>query len=394
MSLGNLEVRRSLLAAVATLAPRLAEWADQIEQERCLPPPLVEALVEAGLFRMLLPRSLDGGEVDPTTFANVIEEVAKSDASTAWCLCQASGCSMAAAYLPAPVARQIFGADQRAILAWGPGSDGRAIVVDGGYRVSGYWSFASGCRHASWLGGLCSIYEADGQPRRRPDGQPDSRTMLFPATAATLIDIWQVSGLRGTASDAYTVTDLFVPAEQSIVRDYAPERREPGPLYLFHHNNLFAAGFASVALGIARATLDAFIDLTLAKTPRGSPSLLRDNAVIQRQVAQADAQLRSARAYLQTTLDEIWAAVTASGSLSLEQRIDIRLAGTWAIHQAAQVVDIAYHAAGATAIFASNPFERRFRDIHTVTQQSQGRQDHYETVGRFRLGLVPDELFL
>jgi alkylation response protein AidB-like acyl-CoA dehydrogenase len=389
----DLESQQALLAAVQALAPRLAGWADQIEQERRLPPPLVDALIEAGLFRMLLPRSLNGGEVAPATFASVIEAVAKIDASTAWCLSQASGCSMAAAYLEPAVAWRIFG-DRRAVLAWGPGADSHAVAVPGGYRVTGRWSFASGCHHATWLGGSCQIVEPDGRRRTRPDGTPDSRTMLFPATAAEIIDIWQVSGLCGTGSDAFAVADLFVPAEHSIARDEAAERREPGPLYLFMHNNLYAAGFASVALGIGRATLDAVVELAQAKTPRGFRGLLRDSAVIQSQVAECEARLRSARAFLHTTLHDVWAAVTASGQLTLEQRVLIRLAATAAIHQAARVVDTTFHAAGATAIFTSNPFERRFRDMHAVTQQVQGRQDHYETVGRFLLGLEPDQGFL
>ncbi len=148
------------------LAPQIGGWADQAEQERQLPQPLLAALIDAGLFRLLLPRSLNGAEVDPVTFVEVIEEVAKLDASSAWCLCQASGCSMVAAYLRPDVAAAIFGNDPRAILAWGPGLDARAVAVEDGYRVTGTWSFASGGRHATWLGGACPIYEADGTPRR------------------------------------------------------------------------------------------------------------------------------------------------------------------------------------------------------------------------------------
>ena len=169
--------------------------AEQIEEERRLPPSLVASLHEAGLFRMLLPRALAGGEVDPVTFVRVIEEIAKADASTAWCLCQASGCSMTAAYLEPAVGAEIFGQDPLAVLAWGPGPDARAVAAEGGYRVTGTWSFASGCRHATWLGGECPITDADGAARRRADGKPRTRTMLFPAGRATMIDVWHVSGL-------------------------------------------------------------------------------------------------------------------------------------------------------------------------------------------------------
>ncbi|MEX2220272.1 MAG: acyl-CoA dehydrogenase family protein [Candidatus Rokuibacteriota bacterium] len=367
---------------------------ERTEQERRLPEPVLRALHDAGLFRLLLPRVLDGGEVDPVTFVRVIEEVAKHDASAAWCLCQAAGCSMTAAYLPPAEARAVFG-EREAVLAWGPSHDARAVAVDGGYRITGTWSFASGCRHATWLGGYCAISEPDGSPRRRPDGGPDGRTMLFPAARATLIDVWQVTGLRGTGSDTFTVTGLFVPREQTVARDDPSERRHPGPLYWFPSGSLYASGFAGVAMGLARSSLDAFIELARDKEPRSSKRLVRDSGVVQAQVAQAEAQLGAARVFLLDALTRIWSEVGRSASsLSLAQRVQIRLASTYGIHQAKQVVDTVHHAAGSSAVFTSSAFERRFRDIHTVTQQLQGRQAHFETVGRYLLGLEPDPTFL
>lgn len=376
------------------LRPLIEACADRIEEERRLVPEVLDALFDAGLFRLLLPQSLDGGEVGPVTFVEVLEAVAAADASTAWCLCQASGCSTVAAYLHPEVAREVFGRDRRAVLAWGPLTDTRAVAVDGGYRVTGTWSFASGCRHATWLGGHCAIVEADGNPRRRPDGSHEVRTLLVPAAAATLADVWHVSGLRGTGSDAYSVSDLFVPREYTVSRDDPAERRHPGLLYCLPSGSFYAAGFAAVALGIGRATLDAFVELARDKTPRGAHCALRDSAVIQSQVARAEAQLRAARYFLVGSLDEIWQDVGRSGALTLDQRMRIRLASTHAIHEAKEAVSTAYHAAGSSAIFTASAFERRFRDVHAVTQQMQGRQAHFETVGRFLLGLEPDAIFL
>jgi alkylation response protein AidB-like acyl-CoA dehydrogenase len=376
------------------LAPEIEARADQIEQERRLPEPVLAALFEAGLFRLLLPRSLDGGEVDPVTFARVMEEIAKADASTAWCLCQASGCSMSAAYLSHDVAMEIFGRDRRAVLAWGPGPGARAIAVDGGYRVTGTWSFASGGRHATWLGAHCPISDSDGSPRRTSNGKLVERTMLFPAASATFVDVWHVSGLKGTGSDAYTVDDLFVPHDHSISRDDPAERRQPGLIYCFPTGSFYASGFASVALGIARRMLDAFVSLAKEKTPRGYKRPLANNAVIQSQVGQAEAQLSSARRFLLGSLADIWGAVGSSGNLTMDQRMLIRLASTYAIHQAKAVADVTHHAAGATSIFIDSAFDRGFRDIHAVTQQLQGRQAHFETVGQFMLGIEPDTTFL
>jgi len=381
------------LEAARRLAPAIAAAADEADRQRRLTEPVVTALHDAGLFRLLLPAPLGGAEVDPVTFVEVVEAIAKADASAAWCLCQASGCSMVAAYLRPDVAREIFGDDPRAVLVWGPGPGARAVATDGGYRIRGRWSFASGCRHATWLGAYCPIYEPDGTPRRRPDGAHEGRTMLLPAVRATLHDVWHVLGLRATASDAFSVEDLVVPHAYSVARDDPAERRHPSPLYCFSSGNLYASGFAGVALGIARSTLEAFLELATAKVPRGARHALRDSAVVQAEVGQAEARLGSARAYLLASLEEIWRSVGRTGSLTLEQRVRIRLASTHAIHQAKEVVDAAYHAAGSTAILMTAAFERRFRDMHAVTQQLQGRQAHFETVGRFLLGLEPDTTF-
>ena len=375
------------------LAPLIGAEADASERERRVTDTLMDALHHAKMFRLLLPRPLDGAELDPVTFVRVIEEIAKADGSTAWCLCQAGGCAMTAAYLSPERARAIFG-PPRAVLAWGPGAAARAVAVDGGYRITGTWSFASGSPHATWLGGYCPIFETDGAPRRRRDGTPDGRMMLFPATSVTVQDTWHVVGLRATGSNTHTASELFVPHESSVSRDDPAERRHTGPLYCFPSGSLYASGFAGVALGIARTMMEEFVDLARDKTPRAWRGKLRENAVIQSQVAQGEAKLRAARGLLLSSLQEIWRSVGRVGDLTVEQRMLIRLAATFAIHQAQEVADTVYHAAGATAVFQSGAFERRFRDIHTVTQQLQGRQFHFETVGQYLLGLEPDLTFV
>ncbi len=375
------------------LRPLLQASAADIEQERRLTTPVLDALFDARLFRMLLPAALGGDEVDPVTFVEVIEEIARGDASTAWCLCQGSGCSMVSAYLSPEVAWEIFG-DPRAVLAWGPGPGARAVATGDGYRITGTWSFASGSGHATWLGGYCPIYEPDGTPRLGRGGKPEGRTMLFPVASASIADVWHVIGLRGTGSNSYSVADLFVRHDHSIARDDESERRQPGPLYCFPVVSLYAGGFAGLALGIAGSMLDAFIDLARDKMARGAVRPLRESAVVQADVGLAEAKIRSARTWLLTSLSDIWHDVGRSGLLTLGQRMTIRLASTYAIHQACDVVDTVYQAAGGTAVFAANAFERRFRDMHAVTQQLQGRRSHFETVGQFLLGLDPDTAWL
>jgi alkylation response protein AidB-like acyl-CoA dehydrogenase len=373
------------------LAPILAAASDEIEELRELPERIVEALIEGGFFRMLLPRSLGGAELDPLTYVQVLEEIAKADPSTAWCLGQNSGCSMSAPYLEPAMAREIFG-PPRGILAWGPDlpGAGRGVAVEGGIRVTGRWGFATGSRHATWLGAHVPIFEPDGTPRMNPNGRPFVRTVLFPKSSAEIIDNWHVIGLRGTGSDSYALNDLFVPQKYTCSRDNEAERREPGLLYRFTSGMIYAMGFSNVSLGIARGALEAFVELARDKIPRGARKTLRENNVIQSETAQCEAKLRSARAFIHTTLREMWEEAEERGDFGPDKHWQLRLASTWAIHQARDVVATIYHAAGATAIFNDNPFERRLRDIHAGTQQGQGRPIHFETVGQILLGLPPE----
>jgi indole-3-acetate monooxygenase len=366
----------------------------EIESTRRLPPALLDKLHEAGLFRLLLPRSSNGIETDPLTFFHVIETIARADGSTAWCLSQAGGCAMAAAYLDLPVAQAIFGNDPRAVIAWGPGPKVKAIECDGGYRVTGVWSFASGGRHATWLGAHSPIYHADGTPKLDSGGRQQERTMLVRTEDVRWTDIWNTVGLRGTASDQFELHDFFVRSDHSIIREFDQECRESGPLYRMGSGTCYQVGFAAVACGIARGALDSFIDMARHKVARGSKSPLRDNAVIQSNLAQAEANLRAARSFVLQSMADVWMHLSAGALITVEQRITIRLAATHAIHKAREAVDFAYTAAGATAIFDNHPLERRFRDIHTVTQQLQGQLKHFETVGAWIMGADADLTFV
>ena len=264
----------AVISRAEALRPIVEAASDEIEDRRRLPPALLDKLHEAQLFRLLMPRSSNGIETDPITFFHVIETIARADASTAWCLSQAGGCSMSAAYLDLPVAKAIFGDDPRAVLAWGPGPRVKAIECEGGYKVTGVWAFASGGRHATWLGAHCPIWQADGSPRLGPNGRQLERTMLVKSGEVAWTDIWNTVGLRGTASDQFALTDHFVPAYHSITRDVITresesECREPGPLYRMSAMTCYEVGFAGVALGIARAALDSFVDVAKNKVPRG-----------------------------------------------------------------------------------------------------------------------------
>jgi alkylation response protein AidB-like acyl-CoA dehydrogenase len=378
----------AVIARARSLGELLNSAAPEIEANSGLTPRVVAALHDAGMFRLLLPRSIGGDELDLRTHAEVMEIVASFDASTAWCMGQGAGCAMSAAFLEPAAAKRLFGPAD-AVLAWGAGIQGKATQVDGGYHVTGKWAFASGSRHATLLGGHSFVYDDSGEPLKHPDGRRVDRTMLFTRDKATIHDLWDVMGLRGTGSDTYEVTDLFVPEDETLDRENPDECREPGPLYRCSTSLAYGVGFAALQLGIARAMLDEIRDLAMTKTPRGASSSLRASPVFQSQLARLEAGYRATRAYLHAAASAAYRAAIA-GPLTLGDRVDLKLATVHVINESVEIVHEAYRAAGATAIFRSQPFERRFRDAMTASQQVQARATNYTTAGRCLLDLEPD----
>ncbi|MDA9425869.1 MULTISPECIES: acyl-CoA dehydrogenase family protein [Bradyrhizobium] len=369
-----------LVERARAIAPLIAREADEIERTRRLTPDVVAALIQNGLYRALLPQSLGGAEAPIEAFMQMLEEIAKADASAAWCIGQCGVCAMIAAWLDHDAAREIFNTPP-GILAWGAVAH-EARAVEGGYRVTARWDFASGSRQASWLGAHVRIVGADGVPRKNADGSPEVRTILFPVASATLHDVWQAIGLAGTGTDSYEVNDLFVPERFTAFRDVPSALREKGALYRIGTGSTFSLGFAAVSLGVARATLDAAVALARGKHQSLAAGAMRDNQAVQGLIGRTEGNLRAARAYLYATADAMWRDLAATGEFSAAHRSAVRLAATWTIHQSAKVVDTAYHMAGATAVFRSQPFERRLRDMHAIAQQIQARDTHYEDVGK------------
>lgn len=377
------------VAQARAIAPLLIEEAPKIEALGQLTPNVVEALHAHGLYRTLLPRQLNGYGIGLDTFMKVMETLAAADASTAWCVGQASGCSMAAAYVDAPVAQDIWGNDPRGVLAWGFQLEGRAKVVPGGYRVTGKWGFGSGGHHATWMGAHCHVELPDGSLLKTEDGALVERTMLLRQDQLNWSSTWDVVGLRGTGSDTYTLNDVFVPEAYTVRRDIDSERRIDDPFFRFTTTSAYACGFAGVSMGIARGMLDGLKQLAQNKKPSHTARTLRDSPVMHHLVAENEAKLRSARAFVLETIREAWEGIQQTGHLGTEHRVLMRLATTTAIRRAKEVAEFAYHEAGATAIFTSNMFERKMRDIHASAQQVQGRTGHIEVCGQYFLGLDP-----
>jgi alkylation response protein AidB-like acyl-CoA dehydrogenase len=373
------------LAQARDIAPILQSEAPRIEALGQLTPTVVEALHARGLYRTLLPKQLNGYGVGLETFVKVMETLAVG---------QASGCSMAAAYVDPHIARIIWGDDPKGVLAWGFQQEGRAKVVPGGYRVTGKWGFGSGGHHATWMGAHCHVELPDGSLLKDSNGNLIERTMLLRQEQLSWISTWDVVGLRGTGSDTYTVTDLFVPDAFTVRRDIDEERRIDDPFFKFTTTSAYSCGFAGVSMGIARGMLDALCALAQTKKPSHTARTLRDSPVMHHLIAENEAKLRSARAFVLETIRDGQDCIRRTGSLDMDNKVLMRLATTTAIQQAKKVAEFAYHEAGATAIFSSNAFERKMRDIHASAQQVQGRTGHIEICGQHFLGLNPTARFI
>ena len=397
------------------LAALVADSAGRINAERGLPPDVANAMADAGFFRLLMPRALGGAQLDHPDFRRIVRIFAEADGSAGWSVNQNNVFATNSTRMNDETRAEIY-SDPRAVITNGPPTAGcMAVKVKGGYRLSGRWNFSSGSDHATWIAALTPICASEADARRaRPDSGESAgnaepadgarqvsaaregmRILLMPKSDVRMVDNWQVNGLRGTASMGFEADGLFVPSHRSY--DPAAPPREDGAVYRIPTSLLFASGFATVALGASRAALDAAISLANRKVPgnTASQALLRDWSTTQRQVGEAEAIWDSARAFLDEAAGAVWDSAAAGRDLAMDERIRMRLASTFANRKATEVVDIAYNLCGSSAIFESNPVQRRFQDVHVINQQIQGRLTHYDTAGRYFLGMDPgrDGLF-
>jgi alkylation response protein AidB-like acyl-CoA dehydrogenase len=302
----------------------------------------------------------------------------------------ATGVSIFCGWLPAELGRKLFGQPPDVRIAGSIRPEGKAYVVDGGYRVRGRWDFASGVNHANWLFCTCIVMQGDN-PRLTPAGKPELRHLLVPAEAATVEDTWSVLGMCGTGSHDFIVDDVFVPAPHTFSLTDPPQER--GPLY--HPRLTLTAVWTATAgnaLGIARGAMEAFVELATHRSSTTSPTLLRDRPFVQTRVAEAEAILSAARAYLIDAVGSVWEAVCAGVPDPGREILQARLAITHGMHEAVRAVDLLFHAAGTNAVYRKYPLERYFRDVHTAVQHVAGLPMHYEFAGKGLLGLRPSDV--
>ena len=367
------------LAAARRLEPSVVELRDQFDRDRQLPPGLVDQLHAANLFRMWLPRAIGGAELPPLEFLAVIEELSRQDGSLGWCTVIPAGYARLAGALRENVARTIFGIGM-GVLVGTLNPTGKAVAVPGGYRVTGRWSYGSFIGYGDWVLGNCIT--GDG---------PEFRLCLFPRADVEVFDVWHVGGLRATGSNDFQVTELFVPEQHTIpLVDFQPLPRRPGPLYAVPMTSTFVSCIATVALGIARAAIEALIEIGAEKKTAGSSTVLRDKPMAQADLARAEALLGAGRAYLFGELGTMWEDAVAGRPISLRARAAVRLAACHATQSAIQVVDLMYQTAGGAALFQSGRLDRCLRDVHAAGQHiAVSMPANLEPVGRVLFGLPP-----
>lgn len=384
-----------LLDAVHALEPVIRRHADEAEGNHRLSAPVVNALVEAELFRMWVPQSLGGLELPPLSFYRVVEAVARLDGSTGWCLFIGGSSAATGAHLGDAAAERIFG-DPRTIVAGSIAGVGKAEMREGGYLVNGRWPYASGCQHATWMLALCQVVTAD-QPRPSGTGGPELRLVHLPVEQTTILgDTWDVSGLVGTGSHDFTIEEVFVP--ETYTWSFAPGnargKHYGGPLYRFPMVGLFRLPVSAVALGIAQGTVDACRELLPAKRSVIGTGVLRDQPHFLARLAEATALTGSARAWLHAAIQRAWDAAVATGSVSLAERGELHLAALNATRRAAEAVQIVYTLAGGSANYRRSPLQRSLRDVSAVTQHVGMAPQQYEDAGRMLLGSAPLQLLL
>jgi alkylation response protein AidB-like acyl-CoA dehydrogenase len=372
-----------VLDAARALEPRIRDAAGAIESQRRLPPEIARALMEAGVFRMGVPREYGGSELDPMRQVRVVEELSRIEGSAGWLSMISSAGSFLAAFLKPDVAQRLFGGIN-SVLAGQIRPPQRADVVDGGYRVSGTFHFASGCHHASMMACGCIVHE-NGKPRMH-GRNPEFRVLLVPMSRARIVDVWDTTGMRGTGSNDIAVENAFVPFDESPSMFDPPYC--PGPLYKFPP--LFLVSHAGVPLGIARSTLD-FVEELAGRKETAPRRLMRDDSTVQETIAWASAHVDAARAYVYATLEDLWETLCSGEKPSPRQRAHYRMMITYSHQAARQAISTLYDLAATSSIFRSGRLDRDMRDILTACQHRVVHLKMYRPAGRLLLGLDSEE---
>jgi indole-3-acetate monooxygenase len=383
-----------ILHAAIAMAPQIRAAAEEIERERRLPRAIAEAIKDAGVFGMAMPRSWGGPELDPPTQFRVLEALAMADGSVGWCAMINGDGGYVTAFLDQDVARAMY-CDIMVGTAAAASPTGTAVRAPDGYRVSGRFPFVSGCHHSEWAWLGCIVVDDDGTPRTDSNGVPETRQCFVHLSRCEILDTWYTTGLRGTGSNDLRLEDVFVAAEQTFSFQDPEQVKRPGPLYAFPL--MFAARASAPALGIARHALDALIDTASRKLARRytvgaglePDKLMRDDVFIQEAVARAETMLTSARAHQFEVMGDLWTTLMKGDLPTSAQLAHFITTPVHVIGMCVDVVQLACKAAGGSAVYQKGPFDRCLRDVLTMNQHVIGTLRTNEIAGRLLLGLEP-----
>jgi alkylation response protein AidB-like acyl-CoA dehydrogenase len=372
-----------LVRRAESLAATFAARSTEIEMGRQLPADVSKQMGAAGFYRMFVAERVGGLEVPPAVAARVYEALARGDAACGWVTFIGATSGLALSRITDAVVREVL-ATPETLISGVFAASGNAVKVDGGFRVNGRWQWGSGSPNADWIGGGCTLTD-NGKLLTSSSGIPRNHMVLFRASEVRLLDTWHVSGLRGTGSTDFEVTDLFVP--DARVSGYLVKEVPDIALFRFPQFALLTHGVSAVALGIARASIDALIDLATKKKRYGASATLATSPHAQMEVALAEARLRAARAFFYETIDHAWSLACPGGPMPIEARRDMRLAATHAMRASLEVVNAMYTLAGGSAVYESSPLQRHLRDVHVASQHITVGSGTLEIVGQLLLGV-------
>jgi alkylation response protein AidB-like acyl-CoA dehydrogenase len=380
----------ALLSEVERIRPILEDCGPQAEAERALPDAAYDAMIDAGLFRMLAPKAFGGLELHPVEAYRVVEAVARIDSAAAWNLNQSSAVAAVAGWLPKEGGEELYERGPDTICAGGFFPPGLSVRVEGGWRVTARTPFVSGCHRAQWFG-VPIVEVADDASRFDPRTEdPPTIVALVPRDEVDLLDTWHTSGMRGTFSADVSVDDVFVPDRRVSFIDPSRDRAPAfsGPLYgLWPWIPIL--GETMVSIGIAAAAIEELIDLATRKKPSYSRNPLHDREMAQHHAGKARGLVDASRAFLQVTASEAFADAEASGRYSEAAKLRCQLAACFGVETSAEAVDLVHEAAGSSAIRLEHGFERHHRDVHALTQHTYKSYSRYEDVGKILFGLPP-----
>jgi alkylation response protein AidB-like acyl-CoA dehydrogenase len=362
-----------LLERARSLEPLFKEHAQWGDQNGRLHDEVVDALHENRIFGMWVPRELGGSELDPISAMKLVDQLTYGDASTGWVTMAASlAIGTGGAYLGRQAVDEIFGGERFPVIAGQGTRPGNAVPTDGGFLLSGSWSFASGIKHSGFIHTL-AIIEGTGEPR----------IFVLPVEQATLIDNWDVMGLRATGSIDYTIDSVFVP--EHFTHFAVSESPERGNLYRLGIINIAGICHSGWALGMGRRALDELKAMIQAKA--GRPGAIADNQSFQEKLAHYEGVYRAARALIFETWTDVAQTIESGESLSVDQNTNIRLGTIHATHAAHEVVKFVYAYSGTTGL-REGPVQRLFRDMHAGTQHVIPSTPIQQTIGRKLAGLA------